>query len=58
MAYVASRLGFRVSEIPIYFPDRKLGQSKMDIRIQIEAAIRVWQVLFAYRDLVKIASIT
>lgn len=44
MAYVASRLGFRVGEIPIHFPDRKLGQSKMDIRIQIEAALRVWQV--------------
>ena len=45
MAYVAHRLGFRVAEIPIYFPDRTLGTSKMDIRIQIEAAIRVWQVM-------------
>lgn len=51
MAYVASRLGFRVSEIPIYFPDRKLGQSKMDIRIQIEAAIRVWQVMWRHHNL-------
>jgi dolichol-phosphate mannosyltransferase len=44
MAYVAHQLGFAVAEIPIYFPDRKVGQSKMDIRIQIEAALRVWQV--------------
>lgn len=51
MAYVASRLGFHVSEIPIYFPDRKLGQSKMDIRIQIEAAARVWQVMMRHRNL-------
>ncbi|HEX2906806.1 MAG TPA: polyprenol monophosphomannose synthase [Phototrophicaceae bacterium] len=51
MAYVASRLGFRVGEIPIYFPDRKLGQSKMDIRIQIEAAMRVWQVMLRHRAL-------
>ncbi|NWG16014.1 MAG: polyprenol monophosphomannose synthase [Chloroflexi bacterium] len=51
MAYVASRLGFRVGEIPIYFPDRKLGQSKMDIRIQLEAALRVWQVMARHRNL-------
>jgi dolichol-phosphate mannosyltransferase len=51
MAYVAHRLGFRVKEIPIYFPDRKLGTSKMDIRIQIEAAVRVWQVMQRHRSL-------
>ncbi len=51
MAYVACRLGFRVNEIPIYFPDRELGESKMDIRIQIEAAMRVWQVRQRHRNL-------
>lgn len=51
MAYVACRLGFRVAEIPIYFPDRELGESKMDIRIQIEAAVRVWQVRQRHRNL-------
>jgi dolichol-phosphate mannosyltransferase len=51
MAYVACRLGFRVTEIPIYFPDRELGESKMDIRIQIEAALRVWQVRQRHRNL-------
>jgi dolichol-phosphate mannosyltransferase len=51
MAYVTSRLGFRVAEIPIYFPDRELGESKMDIRIQIEAAMRVWQVRQRHRNL-------
>jgi len=51
MAYVACRLGFRVAEIPIYFPDRELGESKMDIRIQIEAALRVWQVRQRHRNL-------
>lgn len=44
MAYVAHRLGYRIAEIPIYFPDRTRGQSKMDLRIQVEAALRVWQV--------------
>jgi dolichol-phosphate mannosyltransferase len=39
MAYLATRLGYRLTEIPIYFPDRKRGQSKMDVRIQREAAL-------------------
>lgn len=55
MAYVASRLGFKFHEIPIYFADRRLGQSKMSFRIQIEAALRVWQLAGMYRDLKKIA---
>lgn len=51
MAYVASKLGFHFKEVPIYFADRRWGQSKMSLRIQIEAAIRVWQLLFMYRKL-------
>lgn len=51
MAYVASKLGFRVTEMPIYFPDRVRGDSKMDVRIQIEAALRVWQVMMRHRGL-------
>lgn len=53
MAYVASRLGFRFAEIPIYFAERKFGQSKMNFSIQIEAALRVWQLRSRYRDLKK-----
>lgn len=44
MVYAAYRLGYKLTEVPIYFPDRKRGQSKMDLRIQLEAALRVWQV--------------
>lgn len=51
MAYLAYRLGYRFGEVPIYFADRKWGKSKMSLRIQIEAAIRVWQVKIAYRDI-------
>lgn len=51
MAYVAQRLGYRIQEEPIYFEDRRIGQSKMSFRIQVEAALRVWQLLFKYRDL-------
>ncbi len=51
MIYVATRLGAKVVEIPIYFADRKFGQSKMSFRIQVEAAIRVWKLLGIHRKL-------
>ena len=51
MAYLAHCLDFRIAEQPIYFADRQAGHSKMSLRIQAEAALRVWQVRWDYRDL-------
>lgn len=51
MAYVAQRLGYRLVERPIYFEDRRIGQSKMSFRIQVEASLRVWHVLLSHRGL-------
>jgi dolichol-phosphate mannosyltransferase len=51
MAYIAFRLGYTFAELPIYFADRRWGQSKMSFRIQSEAAIRVWQMRLEYRSL-------
>lgn len=51
MVYVAHKLDYRLVEVPIYFADRKWGTSKMNFRIQIEAAFRVWQAKFAHRKL-------
>ncbi len=51
LAYVTARLGYKLAEVPIYFPDRRLGDSKMDARIQIEAAMRVFQVMARHRGL-------
>ncbi len=51
MAYVAQKLGYRVLELPIYFEDRRIGQSKMTIPIKFEAAWRVWQVWLRHRRL-------
>ena len=51
MSYLASLLGFSCKEIPIYFADRRWGQSKMSFRIQIEAAYRTWVLLGLYTDL-------
>jgi dolichol-phosphate mannosyltransferase len=51
MSYVAQKLGFHTIESPIYFEDRRIGQSKMTLRIQLEAAYRVWQVRYLHRNL-------
>ena len=51
MSLVAHKLGYVISEIPIYFPDRQHGTSKMDSSVAIEAALRVWQLLWRYRSL-------
>jgi dolichol-phosphate mannosyltransferase len=53
MAYVAYLMGFRISEVPIHFADRRWGKSKMSLKIQLEAAMRIWDVWWHYRDIRK-----
>jgi dolichol-phosphate mannosyltransferase len=53
MAYLAHCLEFKIGESPIYFADRRWGKSKMSLKIQAEAAFRIWQVLWLYRDVKK-----
>ncbi|MBI3167299.1 MAG: glycosyltransferase, partial [Chloroflexi bacterium] len=53
MIYLAHCLEFKIGESPIYFADRRFGKSKMSFKIQMEAALRIWQVLWNYRDLRK-----
>lgn len=50
MAYLAYCLEYQIEEVPIYFADRRWGKSKMSFKIQFEAALRVWQVWWNYRD--------
>src|SRR6266487_771963 len=51
MAYVAYLVGYKLTEVPIYFADRRWGKSKMSLKIQLEAAMRIWDVWWHYRDL-------
>ncbi len=44
MAYRTLQAGFRVGEVPIMFPDRRVGNSKMSRRIVLEALITVWRL--------------
>jgi dolichol-phosphate mannosyltransferase len=49
LLFLAHINGCRFGEVPIYFADRKWGASKMNFRVQLEAAWRVWQVKWTYR---------
>ena len=53
MAYIAFLMGYKISEAPIHFADRRWGKSKMSLKIQLEAALRIWDVRWHYRDLRK-----
>ncbi len=49
LAYLATLAGLSFVEVPIYFAERTRGDSKMSLRIQVEAATRVWQLRRYYR---------
>jgi len=42
--YRCHRLGFRITEVPIKFVDRRVGKSKMNAGIVVEAASMVWKL--------------
>jgi dolichol-phosphate mannosyltransferase len=47
MTYRAVKLGFKVVETPIIFPDRTAGKSKMSRRIFLEALLNMWRLRFS-----------
>lgn len=49
MKYRAANSGLHYTEIPIIFPDRTVGQSKMSFKIMLEAILRVWSLRFRHR---------
>lgn len=48
MAYLSEQNGLRILEYPIYFEDRRIGKSKMSMRVKWEAALRVWEIRSRY----------
>ena len=46
MKYRALKRGYSVLEVPIVFPDREVGESKMTPDIALEALWRVWRIRF------------
>jgi len=53
MCYLSEKSGLRIKEIPIYFEDRRIGRSKMSMRVKIEAALRVIEIRLRNRGLKK-----
>ncbi len=51
MAYLSEQEGLRILEWPIYFEDRRIGRSKMSMRVKLEAAWRVWEIRSRYGPL-------
>jgi len=51
MAYLAHCLEYRIRETPVHFADRCRGKSKMSLQIQMEAALRIWQIWLTHRHL-------
>jgi len=47
---MAFYLEYRIGEVPIYFADRRWGNSKMSFKIQVEAVFTIWQVRWKYRN--------
>jgi dolichol-phosphate mannosyltransferase len=45
MLYVAGRRGSRISEVPITFVERRLGESKLSRAVLIESAIAPWRLI-------------
>lgn len=44
LKYKAQKFGYPVVEVPITFEDRRVGQSKMSLKIVLEAFYRVWLI--------------
>jgi dolichol-phosphate mannosyltransferase len=49
MAFLTERLGFRVKEVPIYFEDRRIGMSKMSVRVKLQGALDVLKISLRHR---------
>jgi dolichol-phosphate mannosyltransferase len=46
MKYRAYKSGMKIKEIPIIFPDRQAGTSKMSKKIFVEAFIKIWKIRY------------
>ena len=49
MLYEATRLGCAVSEVPIIFVERRVGQSKLDSGVVLESVLMPWRVVMRRR---------
>jgi dolichol-phosphate mannosyltransferase len=50
MAFLTERLSYRATEIPIYFEDRRIGKSKMSVRVKLQGALDVVCIRWDHRS--------
>ena len=55
LTYLALRTGCRVREVPIHFPERAQGKSKMSLKIQLEAARAVLAMRWRHRHVKRVS---
>ncbi len=55
MTYLCEHLGYRIKEIPIFFEDRRIGQSKMGMRVKVQGAVDVVKVWWRHRGAQRLA---
>ncbi len=53
MTYLAERLSYRIKEIPIYFEDRRIGMSKMSVRVKLQGAVDVIKMRRRHREVAR-----
>ncbi len=51
MIYEAHRLGLRITEVPIIFVERRVGQSKLSLRVLVESILMPWRLVLSRRAL-------
>ncbi|HWR00106.1 MAG TPA: glycosyltransferase [Candidatus Methylomirabilis sp.] len=56
LKYAAFRLGYPPAEVPIAFPDRRLGVSKLNRHIIFEAFLMPWKLGFFFRVVKRVPS--
>ena len=51
LKYRACCGGFKYQEVPIIFEDRRVGKSKMSLKIVLEAFYKVWLIRFGPKNI-------
>ena len=53
MTYLSERLGLGIYELPIYFEDRRIGKSKMNVLVKLQGAVDVIRIWYRHRHAIR-----
>lgn len=49
MVFLSEKIGLRIVEAPIYFAERRVGRSKMSLKVKLEAALGLFRIRRQHR---------